>query len=394
MINQKMIALGNVRSAIREVFEYGNRRAEEIGRENIFDFSLGNPSVPPPSSLTEALQKAIREEDSVSLHGYTSAPGAKETREAIADYLRRKYRIEADKNDLYMTCGAAASLTISLTALVDPDAGDEVIVFAPFFPEYRVFTEQAGAKPVVVPPSLPDFGIDLEAFRRAITPHTKAVILNTPCNPTGTVLSEETIRAICGILAACSQPIWLISDEPYRELVHEGREIPYMTAFYDRTLVCYSYSKSLSIPGERIGFIFVNPAMPERKEVYSAICGAGRSLGYVCAPSLWQKVLPSLMGQTVDVSEYRRNAALLYEKLTSLGFRCVKPKGAFYLFMEAPGGDANAFCTRAKEYELLLVPSDSFGCTGYVRIAYCVSEEMIRRSFPAFEKLAKDVFSK
>lgn len=392
-INESMVHLGQVRSVIRETFEYGNKRAKEIGRENVFDFSLGNPSVPAPAAVQDAL-RSLLDGDPVALHGYTSAQGAEATRRAIADDLNRRFGsgIGVGKDDLYMTCGAAASLTVSLHALVNP--GDEVVVVAPFFPEYRVFAEKAGATLRVVPADREAFQIDFDALRGILNEKTKAMIVNSPNNPTGALLSPQTLQTLCGLLQERSEayghPIFLLSDEPYRELVYDPKaEVPYLTALYDHTLVCYSYSKSLSLPGERIGYIAVCNRMPERDEVYAAICGAGRALGFVCAPSLMQAALPLVTGTPSDLEAYRTNRDLLYGALTSLGFRCVRPDGAFYLFVETPEPDANAFCERARQFELLLVPSDSFGCEGYVRISYCVSTEQIRRSIPAFAALAE-----
>lgn len=392
-INQTMVRLGQVRSVIRETFEYGNKRAAEIGRENVFDFSLGNPSVPAPDEVRNALVSLLTESDPVTLHGYTSAQGALDTRLAIADDINKRFGAGVRPEDLYMTCGAAASLTVSLNALCNP--GDEVVVIAPFFPEYRVFAEQTGAVLRVVPADTEKFQINFDALRGILNEKTKAVIINSPNNPTGALLSEETVKALCELLKECSEqrgkPIFLISDEPYRELVYEADAVvPYLTNLYDHTLVCYSFSKSLSLPGERIGYIAVCNRMPEYAEVYAAICGAGRALGFVCAPSMMQKLLPSVLGKTSDLEVYRTNRDLLYGALTSCGFDCVYPDGAFYLFVKSPVPDAGAFCEKAKEFELLLVPSDSFGCPGYVRISYCVSTEQIRRSLPAFEALAKE----
>lgn len=392
-INQTMVRLGQVRSVIRETFEYGNKRAAEIGRENVFDFSLGNPSVPAPDEVRNAMVSLLTESDPVALHGYTSAQGALDTRLAIADDINKRFGAGVRPEDLYMTCGAAASLTVSLNALCNP--GDEVVVIAPFFPEYRVFAEQAGAVLRVVPADTETFQINFDALRGILNEKTKAVIVNSPNNPTGALLSEETVKALCGLLKErseqCGKPIFLLSDEPYRELVYDADAVvPYLTNLYDHTLVCYSFSKSLSLPGERIGYIVVCNQMPEYAEVYAAICGAGRALGFVCAPSMMQKLLPSVLGKTSDLEVYRENRDLLYGALTSCGFDCVYPDGAFYLFVKSPVPDAGAFCEKAKEFELLLVPSDSFGCPGYVRISYCVSTEQIRRSLPAFEALAKE----
>ena len=392
-INQSMVRLGQVRSVIRETFEYGNKRAAEIGRENVFDFSLGNPSVPAPDEVRDGMVRLLTETDPVSLHGYTSAQGAPATRKAIADDINARFDAGVRPEDLYMTCGAAASLTVSLNALCN--AGDEVVVVAPFFPEYRVFAEQAGATLRVVPADTEHFQIDFSALGEILNENTKAIIINSPNNPTGALLSEQTLRTLCALLkersAQYGHPIFLLSDEPYRELVYDASaSVPYLTNLYDHTLVCYSYSKSLSLPGERIGYIVVCNRMPEYAEVYAAVCGAGRALGFVCAPAMMQKLVPSVLGKTSDMEVYRVNRDLLYGALTSYGFECVYPDGAFYLFVKSPEPDAGAFCEKAKAYELLLVPSDSFGCPGYVRISYCVSTDQIRRSLPAFEKLAAE----
>ncbi len=392
-INKTMEGLGKVRSVIRETFEYGNKRAKEIGRENVYDFSLGNPSVPAPKILDEEICRLVSGEDTVSIHGYTSAQGAEPTRQAIAEDINRRFGAGVTKDDIYMTCGAAASLTISLNALCN--SGDEVIIFAPFFPEYRVFVSAAGATPVVIPADTEKFQINFDALKKAINIRTKAVIINTPNNPTGVVLSEETINTLCDILKEKSEelksPIYLISDEPYRELVYEEKtKVPYLINLYKYTLVCYSFSKSLSLPGDRIGYIVVSNKMEDNTDIYAAVCGAGRALGYVCAPSLMQKAVVPLLGKTSDISAYKVNRDLLYNALTEYGFECVYPDGAFYLFVKSPEKDAGAFCEKAKKYDILLVASDSFGCEGYVRISYCVSTEMIKRSLPAFEKLAKE----
>ena len=389
-INKDMEQLGKVRSVIREIFEYGNQRAKEIGRENVYDFSLGNPSVPTPAELDNEIATLVKSGDTTDVHGYTSAQGAEATRVAVAKDINKRFNAGVTKDDIYMTCGAAASLTISIHALTQP--GDEVIIFAPFFPEYRVFISAAGATPIVIPADTKAFQINFEAFEKAINKKTKAVIINTPNNPTGVVLSEETITRLCGILKKKSEeygePIYLISDEPYRELVYDASlNVPYLTNCYDYTLVCYSYSKSLSLPGDRIGYIVVCNKMPHHTDVYAAVCGAGRALGYVCAPSLMQKAVLPLIGKTSDISIYKTNRDLLYNALTEYGYECVYPDGAFYLFVKSPEADANAFCEKAKAYDILLVASDGFGCEGYVRIAYCVSTDMIKRSLPAFKKL-------
>lgn len=392
MISEKKALLGKKSSAIREIFEYGNRRKVEIGAENVFDFSLGNPSVCPPDIVKEELIRLLDTEDGVSLHGYTSAAGAYSTREAIAEYLRETYNTDDTAENIYMTVGAAASLTITLSAMVCE--GDEVIVLAPYFPEYRVFAESAGARVVEVKCRENDFQIDIDALRKAVNKNTKAVIVNSPNNPTGAVFTEENIKALSALLskkeAEYSHPIYIISDEPYRELVYGDIKVPYTANYYDDTVSCYSFSKSLSLPGERIGYICVPKKCTDSKELFFAVCGAGRSLGFVCAPSLMQKMIPACLGKTSDISVYDRNRKMLLSSLTDFGYDCVSPDGAFYLFVKALEDDAEAFCERAKKYELLLVPSDSFGVTGYVRISYCVSTEQIEKSLPAFKKLAEE----
>ena len=394
MVSQSMEQLGRCRSVIREIFEYGNRRRAEIGAENVYDFSLGNPSVAPPQEVTDALLALITEREPTALHGYTSAAGAPAVREAVAAHIRDTFGFPASADLIYMTVGAAAALTISLRAILADGAGEEVIAFTPFFPEYRVFCEAAGGKLVTVPCREPDFEIDLDAFAAAITEKTKAVIVNSPNNPTGAVLSRANLMGMADILRAAEakygHPIYLLSDEPYRELVYGDVEVPYLPELYDDTVVSYSFSKSLSLPGERIGYLFVSPKAAEADSVYAAILGAGRALGFVCAPSLFQHLLPVCLGKTADIAIYRKNRDLLFTALTDMGFTCVPPSGAFYLFMRAPGGDAAAFAELAKRHELLLVPSDSFGCPGYVRISYCVATETIERSLPAFRALAAE----
>ena len=391
-MNQRMLGLGSRRSVIREIFEFGKKRAAEIGAENVYDFSLGNPSVEPPQIVTDTLQQLLRDEEPTALHGYTSAQGDAAVREAIAGYIRKTHGVEADAHYIYMTCGAAASLTISLSAICVP--GDEVITFAPYFTEYKVFSETAGAKLIALDSDPDTFQIDLYKLEEAINERTAAVLINSPNNPSGVVYREETIIRLAQILrnksAQFGKTIYLITDEPYRELVYGGVTVPYLTKYYPHTVVCYSYSKSLSLPGERIGYVFVNPSADHAKELYLAVCGAGRALGYVCAPSLFQKMIARCQGVTSDVSVYERNRDLLAGALTQYGFSCVRPDGAFYLFVRSPEPDANAFCERAKQFNLLLVPGDDFGCKGYVRIAYCVSPAMIERSLPSFKKLAEE----
>lgn len=395
MVSEQMLALGRKRSVIREIFEYACQRRAQIGAENVFDFSLGNPSVPAPAVVNETLKMLLDTVPAESLHAYTSAPGDPSVRQAIAEHITKTQGYPAQANRIYMTVGAAASLTISLTALVEP--GDNVIAIAPFFPEYRVFVEKTGAEFVTVNSTPGTFQIDGDALAQAINSHTKAIIVNSPNNPTGAVLTQESICKLAAVLTEKSQefghPIYLIADEPYRELVYDNTPVPCLASYYPNTLVCYSFSKSLSLPGERIGYIFVSPEAEGSDMVYDAVCGAGRALGYVCAPSIFQQLVKHCLGKTADVSIYDRNRKVLYQALTEYGFEAVYPDGAFYLFVKSPEADASAFCEKAKQFELLLVPGDDFGCPGYVRIAYCVTTEQIERSLPAFRALA-DLYKK
>lgn len=391
MYTESLVKLGKVRSEIREIFEYGNKRKAEIGAENVFDFSIGNPSVPAPKSVDDAIIDLVNNFDSVALHGYTSAQGDAHVRETIANYINDKFGTNVTANNIYMTCGAAASLTIVMNAILQKD--DECIVFTPYFPEYGVFIERTGAKLVEVKSMEKTFQIDMDNFEKAINEKTKAVIINSPNNPSGVVYTVETIEKMCQLLKKKEEeyghPIFLITDEPYRELVYDDTEVPYVINYYDNTFVCYSYSKALSLPGERIGYIVVSPKMIDEEDAYAAVCGAGRALGYVCAPSMLQRVIEKCISDTSDISIYKENRDLLYNALTKMGFECVYPDGAFYLFVKAMGEDAYEFCEKAKEYELLLVPADSFGTPGYVRVSYCVQTKQIEDALPAFEKLAE-----
>ncbi len=392
MISSKMLELGKKSSVIREIFEYGLKRKAEIGADNVYDFSLGNPSVPAPEKVTEVMKKLIDETPAEVLHGYTSAPGDVKVRTAIAENIKEKFGVNASLSNIYMTCGAAASLTITLNAIVEE--GDEVIAFAPFFPEYRVFVEQAGAKLVVVSNKTEDLQLDFDAIEKAITPNTKAVIINSPNNPSGVIVPESDIINLCQLLnnkqKEYGKEIFLISDEPYRELVFTGEKVAYIPCYYDNAIVCYSYSKALSLPGERIGYIFVAPTVKDSGDVFAAICGSGRALGYVCAPSLMQYTIAQCLNDTADVSVYEKNRNLLYNALTDMGYTVIKPDGAFYMFVKSLEEDANAFYERAKKFDLLIVPSDSFGVPGFVRISYCVDTSLIERSLPAFKALYED----
>ena len=390
MLPEKMLAWGYTRSCIREVMEYGIGRKAEIGAENVFDYSLGNPSIPAPPCVNEAIAELLTH-DSVEVHGYTTAAGLPSLRKALADDLNRRYDLGLCGNDFYVTCGAAAALAISLRAVLLP--GDEVLVMAPFFPEYRVFVEASGGVVTVVPPRS-DFQIDLEGVRAALSHRTKAVIINSPNNPSGMVYSQETLRELGEILRAHEKrygcTVYLLTDEPYRELVYDMDATPNAMNYDDDTIICYSFGTSLSIPGERLGYIAVGPKVRDKGAVYAAVLGAGRALGYINPPSLFQRVIERCIGHTSDISQYKINRDLLVNGLREIGYDCVDPKGAFYLFAKALEPDAKAFCERAKRHELLLVPSDDFGMTGYFRMAYCVSRDMIERSMPAFRALMRD----
>ena len=382
--------MGSKRSAIRELFEYGKKRAAIVGAENVYDFSLGNPTVPAPDCVDETIRQLTEELDCMKLHGYTSAQGDVETRAAIAGFLNETHGTSFTADDFYITMGAAASLSIAFRALTTSKK-DEFVTIAPFFPEYKVFVEAAGASLKVVPADTENFQIDFEKLEAMINVNTKAVIINSPNNPSGAVYSAETIQKLADLLSEkeneYGHPIFIIADEPYREIVYDGVEVPFVTKYYANTLVCYSYSKSLSLPGERLGYILVPQEAYESKALYAAVAGAGRALGYVCAPSMMQKVVTRCQGQTGDVELYKKNRDLLYDGLTKIGYKCFKPQGAFYMFVKALEDDANAFCERAKAEDLLIVAGDGFGCPGYVRISYCVDEDMIKRSFGAFERL-------
>ena len=391
-LSPRMVALGSARSEIREAFAFAQARAAAVGPENVDDFSIGNPSVPAPAQVG-ALVKALTDEtDPVLLHGYTPAQGDAAVRQALADGLNARFGTDYDGDCFYLTAGAAAALSCALSAMGCP--GDEFLTFAPYFPEYKVFVESAGGALVAVPANLEDFQPDMEALRAALTPNTKAVLINTPNNPTGVVYSEETLRALGAVLAEKSaeygHPIYLLSDEPYREIAYTDAPLPWVPAFYPNTLVCYSYSKSLSLPGQRIGYVLIPRSLEDFDQVYAAVCGAGRALGYVCAPSLFQFVVAKCGGLTADLSVYRANRDLLLGALREMGYTCAQPDGAFYLFPRTPEPDAAAFCERARKYDLILVSGDSFGCPGHVRISYCVPTEQIRRALPKFRALAEE----
>ena len=391
MINDKMYELGTKKSTIRTIFEFGRKRAAEVGENNIYDFSLGNPNVPTPQFIKDAIVDILNTMEPTAVHGYTVAPGNPQVRETLAKNINERFGTNFTGKNLFITAGAAAAITISFKALCETH--DEFITFAPYFPEYKCFVESVGGKLIVVPAQIPDFQINFDEFEKAINFHTKAVIINSPNNPSGAVYSEETITILSDILRKKSEefnhPIFIISDEPYREIAY-NIDVPYVPKYYSNTLVCYSYSKSFSLPGERIGYIVVPDEVADFGKIYGSIAGAARVLTHVNAPSLWQLVIAKCAGKPSDISIYRKNAELLYNGLIDAGFTCNKPQGAFYLFPKCLEDDDYTFCERAKKYDLLLVPGKDFGCPGYFRAAYCIKTETIERSLPLFKKLAAE----
>lgn len=391
MINSNAYALGANRSCIRDLFEYGRQRAAIVGEDHVYDFSLGNPSIPSPREVDRAVREILSETDSLKIHSYTTAVGDYETRKAISEDLNSRYGVSTRPEDFFLGCGAAPELVAVFRALAIP--GGEVLTVAPYFPEYKPFVQEAGLNFRVIPPDVPDFQISLEAVEKELNPHTQAVLINSPNNPSGVVYTRETLAGLSRILEEKSRefghPIYLISDEPYRELCY-GVEVPFVPGLYPNTVICYSYSKSLSLPGERIGYIYVSGEAEDSEALYAAIAGAARACGHVCAPSLWQKVIARCAHLRPDLQSYDKNRKALYEGLRAMGYEMAKPDGAFYLFIKAPGGDANEFSQRAKERDLLVVPGDGFGCPGYFRICYCVSFETIMGSLPVFEELIRE----
>jgi aspartate aminotransferase len=388
-LNEKSYAYGAAKSSIREIAAYAAARKAEIGADKVYDFSLGNPSIPAPDAVRASLERSLLLPPT-QLHSYTPANGLPQAREAVASSLNRRFDAGCDAGDLYLTCGAAASLSITFHALVNP--GDEIIVISPYFPEYRVWIETAGATCVEVPADPVSFQIDTEAVAAAVTSHTKAVVINSPNNPVGSVYAAANLQMLADTLHAREEElgtqVYLIADEPYREITY-GAEVPWVPAIYDRTIVCYSYSKSLSLPGERIGWVYVPKANPEHDRLVLAVAGAGRKLGFVCAPAIFQRVLIDCVDEPSDVEAYARNRTALTEGLSRLGYEYIEPQGAFYLWVRSLEPNAEAFFEQAKKLDLLPVPSDSFGCTGWIRIGYCVSYETIVGSMPAWAELKR-----
>lgn len=390
MFNQRFYGLGSTRSVIRELFEYGKKRKAEIGENNVFDFSLGNPSIEPPESVNKSISELIATKNSVQLHGYTSAQGDFSVRKSISDSISSRFKINMSPDLIYMTCGAAASLTITLGALVCP--GEKVLALAPYFPEYKVFSETAGAKFEVVKP-LDDMTVDLDDLEAKLDETVKAVIVNSPNNPGGVVYGESLIVKMSEILSRKSKEfgtrIFMIADEPYRELVY-GAKVPYVMNYYADSVVCYSYSKSLSLAGERIGYVAINPEMKDAEKLYLAVCGAGRAYGYVCAPSMFQFVAKANVSTSALVEKYKENRDVLCDALGKYGYEFAKPDGAFYLFVKSPSGSSEEFCERAKKHEILIVAGTGFGVPTHARISYCVAKETIVNSLPRFKALIEE----
>ena len=388
MINEKAYALGANRSCIRDLFEYGRTRAAVVGDENVFDYSLGNPSIPSPAEVNETIHRILEDTPSLAVHGYTSAVGDYATRKAIADDLNARYQANARPENFFIGCGAAPELVAVMRALAMPES--ELLAIAPYFPEYKPFAQEAGLEFRVVKPDVPSFQINFAELEESLNPNTAALILNSPNNPSGVVYSVETLEKLAALLKKKAEefghPIYIISDEPYRELTY-GCTAPWIPHIYPDTVVCYSYSKSLALPGERIGYVYVPDSASDSGRLYAAIAGAARGAGHVCAPSLWQKVIARCTHLRPDLDSYDRNRRTLYEGLKEMGYEVAKPDGAFYLFVKAPGGDANAFSELAKTKDLLLVPGDGFGCPGWFRVCYCVSYDKIVRSLPIFREL-------
>ena len=392
MYNNKMFELGNKRSVIRELFEHGLQQSARIGKENVYDFSLGNPSIPAPSEVNQAIIDILSTEPSLAVHGYTTAQGLPATRAAVAKDLNERYGLNLQPENFFLTSGAAPAIITILSAL-HIDADTEILTPAPHFAEYRPFIEGTGNKYVRVPADTTTFQINLPALAELVNPHTQAVLINSPNNPSGAVYTLENLQGLAAILsqkaAAYGHPIYIITDEPYRELVYNGAQIPFIPNIYPDTIVCYSWSKSLSLPGQRIGYFLIPDHVTDGANLFRAAAGAARVLGHVCAPALMQRVIERCVGVRPNVEQYAANRQRLYRALSELGFDCVQPDGAFYLMVKAPAGDGQAFSQAAKALNLLLVPTDDFGLPGYVRVSYCVAPDMIERSLPAFKELSE-----
>lgn len=391
MVNQKYYGLGTAPSGIRALFAYGLEQAKIVGPENVFDYSLGNPSIPAPAKVNETIADLAQNYDSIKLHGYSVAAGHEDVRQAIADNLNERFNVNAKASELFMTCGCAPAL-VSVAKALTTSTDDEFIAIAPFFPEYHVFFTCDGAKLKVVPADTEHFQINFAELEKMITKNTKAVIVNSPNNPSGVVYTEETLTKMAALLTEKGKefghPIYIIADEPYRELVYGDVKVPFIPTIYNNTIVCYSWSKSLSLPGERIGYVFVGEKCEMWDEVFNSVVGAAREIGSVCPPTLIQKVIGKCVGEMPNLEAYDENRQLLFNSLSEMGYEMAKPDGAFYMFVKAPNGDAVAFSEKAKlEHNLLVVPGDGFECPGYFRLSYCVSNDMIKRSLPAFKAM-------
>ena len=391
MVNEKFYGYGTAPSIIRELFAYGLEQAKKLGRDKVYDYSLGNPSIPAPKKVNDTIKKLVDEESSILLHGYSMAPGFESTRESIAANLRERFNTNAQASELFMTCGCAPAL-VSVASALTTKPEDNFVVIAPYFPEYNVFFKAGGGKVRVVDPDIPDFQINLEALENTINQDTVAVVINSPNNPSGVVYTKETLEKIAAVLRNKEQeyghPVYIIADEPYRELVYGDAVVTFIPEVYENTIVCYSWSKSLSLPGERIGYVYIPATCEDGKAVYAAVAGAAREIGSVCPPTLIQRVVEECVGCAPDLVAYDENRNDLYNGLTEMGYECAKPDGAFYLFMKAPNGDDMAFSEAAKlEENILIVPGTGFGCPGYLRLAYCVSNETIKNSMPGFRRL-------
>ena len=391
MVNQEYYNLGTAPSVIRQLFAYGLEQAAKVGADKVYDYSLGNPSIPAPKKVNESIKKIVDEMDSIKLHGYSMAAGFDTARAAVAKDLANRFGLDVKASELFFTCGAAPALISIIKALI-VDADSEIMAVAPFCPEYRPFVNANSGKLVLVPADTKAFQIHLDEVEKRITKNTQGIIINSPNNPSGVVYTEETLKCLAALLerksAEYGHPIYIIADEPYRELVYGGVKVPFIPCLYKNTIVCYSYSKSLSLPGERIGYVYVPGFADDSAAVYAAIAGAARIMGHVCPPTLMQKVIEYCAEERPDLVAYDENRNLLYNSLREMGYECAKPDGAFYLFVKAPNGDANAFSEKAKlEHNLLVVPADGFGCPGYFRLSYCVANDMIQRSLPAFKAM-------
>ena len=393
MFNRQAYEMGAAPNRIRQIFEYGRQQAKLVGEEKVYDFSLGNPSIPAPATVNQSIHRLLDTESSIRIHGYTSSAGGDLLREAVARNLTERFGVKAAARNVFITCGAAPALESVLVALRTEHS--EIVGIAPYFMEYKAFTEANGSRFVLVPADLENFQVNIPALAAAVNENTQAVILNSPNNPSGAILTAETLHAVAALLtersAQYGHPIYIIADEPYRELVYGDAEVTFIPRVYRDTIVCYSWSKSLSMPGERIGYVFVPEEATDSHDLFLAIAGAARASGHICAPSLIQRAVAENIDCMPDLEAYKVNRKLLYEGLTAIGYECVRPDGAFYLFVKTPGGDNDAFCEKAMAKNLLVVPSEPFGVEGYFRLGYCVSKDMIERALPVFRAVFEEM---